>query len=169
MLLREGERVTNLQLLKLKALDSQIKDEGVFAKSIGAALMIIFLFIVMHLLYLPHLKKLPGSYNMNLLCIACIFIFFMGIAKSAAIFSESLTVGSGLSINETTLFYGIPIGAAAMTICLFFGMEIAVPFAVLMAVCTVVVYHIRFEILIYLLLNGSTEALGAAPSMGPAL
>jgi putative nucleotidyltransferase with HDIG domain len=158
MLLREGERVTNLQLLKLKALDSQIKDEGVFAKSIGAALMIIFLFIVMHLLYLPHLKKLPGSYNMNLLCIACIFIFFMGIAKSAAIFSESLTVGSGLSINETTLFYGIPIGAGAMTICLFFGMEIAVPFAVLMAVCTVVVYHIRFEILIYLLLNGVMAA-----------
>ena len=158
MLLREGERVTGLQLQKLKALESQTKDEGVFAKSLGAAMMIIFLFVVMHLLYLSHLKKLPGSYNRNLLCIACIFIFFMGIAKSAAIFSESLTVGAGSSINETTLFYGIPIGAAAMTICLFFGMEIAVPFAVLMAVCTVVVYHIRFEILIYLLLNGVMAA-----------
>jgi putative nucleotidyltransferase with HDIG domain len=158
MLLREGERVTELQLLKLKALESQFKDEGVFAKSLGAAMVIICLFIVMHLLYLSHLKKLPGSYNRNLLCITCIFIFFMGIAKAAAIFSESLAVGAALSISETTLFYGIPIGAGAMTICLFFGMEIAIPFAVLMAICTAVVYDVRFEIMIYLLLNGAMAA-----------
>jgi putative nucleotidyltransferase with HDIG domain len=158
MLLREGERVTELQLLKLKALESQFKDEGVFAKSLGAAMVIICLFIVMHLLYLSHLKKLPGSYNRNLLCITCIFIFFMGIAKAAAIFSESLAVGAALSISETTLFYGIPIGAGAMAICLFFGMEIAIPFAVLMAICTAVVYDVRFEIMIYLLLNGAMAA-----------
>ncbi len=158
MLLREGERVTDLQILKLKALESQFKDEGVFEKSFGAAILIISLFVVTHLLYLSHLKKLPGSYNRNLLCITCIFIFFIGIAKSAAIFSESLAVGATLSISQTTLFYGIPIGAGAMTICLFFGMEIAIPFAVLMAICTAVIYHIRFEILIYLLLNGAMAA-----------
>jgi putative nucleotidyltransferase with HDIG domain len=158
MLLREGERVTELQLLKLKALESQFKDEGVYAKSLGAAMVIFSLLIVMHLLYQSHLQRLPGSYNRNLLCITCIFIFFVGIAKAAAIFSESLAVGATLSISETTLFYGIPIGAGAMTICLFFGMEIAIPFAVLMAICTAVVYHIRFEILIYLLLNGTMAA-----------
>jgi cyclic-di-AMP phosphodiesterase PgpH len=158
MLLRNGERVTELQLLKLKALETQFKDEGVFAKSLGAAMVIICLFIITHLLYLSHLKKLPGSYNRNLLCITCIFVFFMGIAKAAAVFSESLAVGSALSINETTLFYGIPIGAGAMTICLFFGMQIAVPFAVLTAICTAVVFQIRFEILIYLLLNGAMAA-----------
>jgi len=158
MLLREGERVTDLQLLKLKSLETQFKDEGVFTKSLGAAMVIICLFIVTHLLYLSHLKKLPGSYNRNLLCIASIFIFFIGIAKAAVIFSESMTVGAALSINATTLFYGIPIGAGAMTICLFFGMEIAIPFAVLTAICTAVVFHIRFEILIYLLLNGAMAA-----------
>jgi putative nucleotidyltransferase with HDIG domain len=158
MLLREGERVTELQLLKLKSLETQFKDEGVFTKSLGAAMVIICLFIVTHLLYLSHLKKLPGNYNRNLLCIASIFIFFIGIAKAAVIFSESMTVGAALSINATTLFYGIPIGAGAMTICLFFGMEIAIPFAVLTAICTAVVFHIRFEILIYLLLNGTMAA-----------
>ena len=158
MLLREGERVTDLQLLKLKALETQFKDEGVFTKSLGAAMVIVCLFVITHLLYLSHLKKLPGSYNRNLLCITCVFIFFMGIAKATAIFSESLAVGTTLSINETTLFYGIPIGAGAMTICLFFGMEIAIPFAVLTAICTAVVFHIRFEILIYLLLNGAMAA-----------
>ncbi len=158
MLLREGERVTDLQLLKLKALESQFKDDGVFAKSLGAAMVIICLFIVTYLLYLSHLKKLPGSFNRNLLCITCIFIFFIGIAKATAIFSESLAMGATLFINETTLFYGIPIGAGAMTICLFFGMEIAIPFAILMAICTAVVYNVRFEILIYLLLNGAMAA-----------
>jgi len=158
MLLREGERVTELQLLKLKSLESQFKDEGVFAKSLGAAMVIISLFVISHLLYLSYLKKLPGSYNRNLLCITCIFIFFMGVAKATTIFSESLPVGATLSINETTLFYGIPIGAGAMAICLFFGMEIAIPFAVLMAICTALVYDIGFEILIYLLLNGVMAA-----------
>ncbi len=158
MLLREGEIVTELQLLKLKALESQFKDKGVYAKSLGAAMVIVSLFIVMYILYQSHLKRLPGSYNRNLLFITCIFIFFMGIAKAAAIFSESLAMGAALPINETTLFYGIPIGAGAMTICLFLGMEIAIPFAVLMAICTAVVYHIRFEILIYLLLNGAMAA-----------
>ncbi len=158
MLLREGERVTELQLLKLKSLESQLKDEGVFAKSLGAAMVIICLFVIVHLLYLSYLKKLPGSYNRNLLCITCIFIFFMGIAKATAIFSESLVVGATLSISETTLFYGIPIGAGAMTICLFLGMEIAIPFAILMAICTALVYDTGFEILIYLLLNGVMAA-----------
>ncbi|MDX2447590.1 MAG: HDIG domain-containing protein [Desulfobacterales bacterium] len=158
MLLREGERVTELQLLKLKSLESQLKDEGVFAKSLGAAMVIICLFVIVHLLYLSYLKKLPGRYNRNLLCITCIFIFFMGIAKATAIFSESLVVGATLSISETTLFYGIPIGAGAMTICLFLGMEIAIPFAVLMAICTALVYDTGFEILIYLLLNGVMAA-----------
>jgi len=37
-------------------------------------------------------------------------------------------------------------------------MEIAIPFAVLTAICTAVVFHIRFEILIYLLLNGTMAA-----------
>lgn len=158
MLLREGERVTELQLLKLKALESQFKDEGVFAKSLGAAMVIISLFIITHLLYLSHLKKLPGSYNRNLLCITCVFIFFIGIAKAASIFSESLAMGATQSINETTLFYGIPIAAGAMTVCLFFGMEIAIPFAVLMAICTAVVYDVHFQILIYLFLNGVMAA-----------
>ncbi len=158
MLLREGEIVTALQLLKLKSLASQFKDEGIFTKSLGAAMLIICLLVVTYFLYLSQLKKLPGSENRNLLCIMCIFVFFMGIAKVTSIFSESLVAGSLLSISKTTLFYGIPIGAGAMTICLFFGLEIAIPFAVLLAICTAVVYHIRFELLIYLFLNGTMAA-----------
>ena len=61
MLLREGEIVTALQLLKLKSLASQFKDEGVFTKSLGAAMLIICLLVVTYFLYLSHLKKLPGS------------------------------------------------------------------------------------------------------------
>jgi len=158
MLLREGERVNALQLLKLKSLESQYKDEGVFTKSVGAAVAIIALFVISHLLYTPYLKKLPGSYNRNLLCMASIFVFFIGVAKAAAIFSESLGIGATLPINNITLFYGVPIGAGAMTICLFFGIEIAIPFAVLTAICTALIYNIRFEILVYLILNGVMAA-----------
>ncbi len=158
MLLREGERVNALQLLKLKALESQYKDEGVFTKSIGAAMAIVALFVISHLLYISHLKKLPGSYNRNLLCMTSIFVFFIGIAKAAAVFSETLGIGATLPINNITLFYGVPIGAGAMTICLFFGIEIAIPFAVLTAICSALIYNIRFELLVYLILNGVMAA-----------
>lgn len=158
MLLREGDRVTELQLLKLKALESQSKNEGILVKSFGAALVIISLFTIMYILYASRLNQLPGSHNRNLLCITSIFIVFIAIAKATASFSESLAVGTSLSISATTLFYGIPIGAGAMTICLFFGIEIAIPFAILTAICTAIVYHIRLEILVYLLLNGVMAA-----------
>ncbi len=158
MLLREGERVNALQLLKLEALESQYKDEGVLTKSVGAATAIIALFVISHLLYITHLRKLPGSYNRNLLCMVSIFVFFIGVAKAAAVFSESLGIGATLPINNITLFYGVPIGAGAMTICLFFGIELAIPFAVLMAICSALIYNIRFEILVYLILNGVMAA-----------
>jgi putative nucleotidyltransferase with HDIG domain len=158
MLLREGERVNSLQLLKLKALESQYKDEGVLTRSVGAAMAIIALFVISHLLYIPHLRRLPGSYNRNLLCMTAIFVFFIGLAKAAAVFSESLGIAATLPINNITLFYGVPIGAGAMTICLFFGIEIAIPFAVLTAICTALIYNIRFEILVYLILNGVMAA-----------
>ena len=52
MLLREGERVTQVQRLKLEALHSQFKEEKRLAGGLGAALIVFCLLMSTHILYL---------------------------------------------------------------------------------------------------------------------
>ena len=158
MLLREGERVTELQLLKLKALQAQSEHRGILAKSFGAAVIIMSLLIVMYLLYSPNLSQKAGLFNKNLLFITSVFLFFIIIAKLFASYSEAMTAGTDGFISARTLFYIIPVASGAMTLCLFLGLELAIPFALLLAVGTTAVFNAGIEIFVYLMINGAMAA-----------
>ncbi len=158
MLLREGERVTEIQLLKLKSLEAHSTNKGILAKGVGAAMSIMSLLIVIYILYSPGLAKKGGGFNKNLLFITSLFIFYIVIAKLFASYSETLADGANNLISNRTLFYGIPMASGAMTLCLFLGMEMAIPFAILIAVCTAAVFNGGIEVFIYLLVNGTMAA-----------
>ena len=57
MLLREGERVTDVQLLKLAALQEQMQNDNLVMRSIGIALLVILLLIATVVLYRPKLGR----------------------------------------------------------------------------------------------------------------
>jgi putative nucleotidyltransferase with HDIG domain len=158
MLLREGERVTETQLLKLKSLQAQSKKTGVLVKGVGAAISITSLLIVIYILYLPALSQKRGSVNRNLLFLTSVFIFYIVIAKLFASYSNTLTEGANDFISNRALFYVIPMASGTMTACLFLGVEMAIPFAILIAVCTAAVFNAGVEIFIYLLVNGTMAA-----------
>jgi len=158
MLLREGERVTELHLLKLKALQAQSENKGILAKSFGAAIIVMSLLIVMYLLYSPNLSQKAGLLNKNLLFITSVFLFFIIIAKLFASYSETMTAGADGFISARTLFYIIPVASGAMTLCLFLGLELAIPFALLLAVGTTAVFNAGIEIFVYLMINGAMAA-----------
>jgi putative nucleotidyltransferase with HDIG domain len=158
MLLREGDRVTNVQLLKLKSLEALSEKKGILARGVGAAISIMSLLIVIYILYAPHLSKKREGFNKNLLFITSVFIFYIVIAKLFASYSETLTEGANDFISNRTLFYGIPMASSAMTLCLFLSMEMAIPFAILIAVCTTAVFNAGIEIFIYLLVSGTMAA-----------
>ena len=61
MLLREGERVSEIQLLKLKAFEAQTKTEAVLAKSVGAAIIILCLLVGLFVLHRGSLLNIPGG------------------------------------------------------------------------------------------------------------
>ena len=103
MLLREGERVTKDQLLKLKIYQEGLKNEKVLTNCIGSALFIL-----------------------------CILMIIYALC--------------------------IPLAAGAMTTCLFLGIELAIPIAMLIAIGTAVIFKNRFDIFIYFLLNGLMAA-----------
>jgi putative nucleotidyltransferase with HDIG domain len=158
MLLREGERVTETQLLKLKSLEAQSQNKGILAKGVGAAISIMSLLIVIYLLYSPALAQKRGSINRNLLFLTSVFVFYIVFTKLFASYSDALAGGLNEIISGTTLFYGIPMASASMTVCLFLGMEMAIPFAILMAVCTTAVFGAGIEMFIYLLVTGTMAA-----------
>ena len=158
MLLREGERITEVQLLKLSALQSQTRNENVIASSIGAALIMLCLLVTTYILHVHPRDHMRGGHNKNLLLFASILIACFLLVEIAATLSESLVSNSSSSITAPSMAYGIPLASGAMIICIFMGFNLAVPFATVLAICTTVIFQNRFEFFIYFFINGTMAA-----------
>jgi len=158
MLLREGELVTKAQLLKLKTLQAQTKKERIVSKSIGAAMIILCLFATTYILHIPQQKRMANKHNKNLLFMSSVLITFFFLADISASLSESIIENVSYSIPASSIAYGFPLAAGAMIICLFLGLEIAVPFAMVIAICISVIFQNSFESFLFFLINGSMAA-----------
>ena len=158
MLMREGERVTDIQCLKLKALQNLIKKEQILASGIGAAMIILCLLITTYILHINQQVRFARNHNRNLLFIASMLVTFFILAGISASLSESLTQNKSFAIPASSIYFCIPIAAGAMIVCLFMGIELAVALALLIAVGTAVIFQDRFVIFIYFLLNSTMAA-----------
>jgi len=158
MLLREGEIITKVQLLKLKNLQAQTKKEHILAISIGAAMIILCLLVLTYILHINHNSRFARNHNKNLMVMACMLIIILLFARVSTPLSEALTQNSTFGISPSSIIFGIPIASGAMIICLFLGLDIAIPFALLTAACTAVIFQNRFEFFIYFLLNSAMAA-----------
>ncbi|MCK4468358.1 MAG: HD family phosphohydrolase, partial [Desulfobacterales bacterium] len=158
MLLREGERVTEIQLLKLKTLQTHIKNKQILASSIGASMLLLCLLIITYIVHINPQSRNTLNNNKNLLFIASMLITFIFIARISSSLSETLTQNTPFSISSSSILYGVPLAAGAMTVCLFMGLDIAISFAMLTALCTAIIFQNRFEVFVYFLLNGTMAA-----------
>lgn len=158
MLLREGARVTELDLLKLKALQTQTRKEQILLRSLGAAMLLMCLAITIYILHFND-QSLTTSYNTkNLFLIASLALTFFFLAEISAWFSELLTQNSPLPIPQSSIYFGIPLASSAMIICLFLGLKAAVPMALMMAIGFGFIFQNRFEIFLYFLISGTMAA-----------
>lgn len=156
MLLREGERVTRVQLLKLNAYEEGTKNEQILGIYVGTALIILSILMTIYMLCIENKPHLNNS--KNLLFLASILVTFFFISKISASLAESAAQSAPFSISVTSMLYGIPMAAGAMTTCLFLGLEVAIPIAILIAIGTAVIFQNRFDIFIFFLLNGLMAA-----------
>jgi len=156
MLLREGEIITKVQLLKLKNLQAQIKKGRILAISIGAAMIMLCLLILTYILHINHNSLFARNHNKNLIAMACMLITILLFARVSVPLSEALTQNS--TISSSSIIFGIPIASGAMIICLLLGLDIAIAFAMVTAACTAVIFQSSFEFFIYFLLNSSMAA-----------
>ena len=158
MLLREGERVTEIDLLKLEALQSQTKKQQFFFSSLGAALLIMCLLVTTYILHLHPRGAMTNYHNKNLLLIASLGLIFFFLAEVTGSLSELLTQRSPFPIPGSSIYFGIPLGSAAMIICLFLGLAVAVPMALVLAIGFAAIFQNNFEMFIYFLINGTMAA-----------
>ncbi|MGD9280429.1 MAG: HDIG domain-containing protein, partial [Desulfobacterales bacterium] len=158
MLLREGARVTELDLLKLKALQSETKKVQILLSSLGAALLLISLLITTYMLHLNVPGPMAGYHNKNLLLIACVSLTFFFLAEIFSSFPELLSHNSAVSIPGDSIYFGIPLASAAMIICLFLGLAVAVPMAMVLAIGFAFIFQNRFEMFLYFLISGTMAA-----------
>ena len=158
MLLREGERVTEVQLMKLNELQANLKNDNVTTSSIGAALLVMCLFSATFVLFRPHFGQTNTEQNKRLLFVALVLAVFFLVAQLSVFLSESLTQRGPAEMNATSILYGTPLASGSMIICLFLGFELALPCAALMAVLTTLIFQADYTLFIYFLINGTMAA-----------
>lgn len=158
MLLREGEIVTDVQLLKLKALASHSRVEHIMARGIGSFLLILFLLGTAYLLFIKSPAQGLRDTNKNLIFIACVIVTFFMLSHISALMFEGFAQNVAFSMSTASMAFGVPIASGAMVICLFLGFDVALSFAVVLAVFASIVFQNRLEVFVYFLLNSMLAA-----------
>ena len=158
MLLREGERVTDVQLLKLKELCKHNKQEKQYLRTIGTIMMILLVLIISYFLHIKQRGHRILKTNKDLLFISLMLILFFFVPGAVEILLRALTKSFPSFISDSSIFLGIPLASGAMTVCLFMGFEPALTFSVIISACTAFIFMSRFEIFIYFLLNSVMAA-----------
>jgi len=158
MILREGERVDDIRLVKLKALKSQTKEKNFFMAQTGKALIVIFALLVVYFLLLKDQKNLERHHNKNIIFLSSILALFLLITRLAAPFAGSIHPDILVSISEVSMSMGLPLSAGAMIVCLFLGFETATYFALLLSLLAAMIFSNSIEVFIFFFFSSVTAA-----------
>lgn len=153
MILREGDRVSQIHVGKLKTLQEQSGKKRVFEKSIGTAMIIFSLLIITYFIHLKYQSDILYYRNKHLIFIGSILIILLLILKLSVSLANNMTPDAPVNISPASVFYAIPIPAGAMTICQFLGFKIAFPFAIVLALISGMLFEASFEFSLFFILN----------------
>jgi putative nucleotidyltransferase with HDIG domain len=89
---------------------------------------------------------------------ASVFLTFFFLADIGSKLSEVLTINATFSIEMSSIWFGIPLASGAMIICLFMGLQVAIPLTVVMAVFFAVIFDNNLTVFVYFLIGGTMAA-----------
>jgi len=158
MLLREGERVTPAQLLKINSFQSQQKQHLKISIGAGAAIMMVCLIIIMFKMLNYANSPISQNLNKNLLFLSFILVIFILVARISDTLSETLSQNASYGISLSSMLLSIPMASGSMTVCLFMGLDVAAAFALVVSVATAFIFQNRFDVFVYFLLNNLMAA-----------
>jgi putative nucleotidyltransferase with HDIG domain len=158
MLVREGERINADRMLVLQALDSQRENRHVASLALGAALVVAAFILMVYVLYLRNSRVCAQNANRTLLFLGIVLLMVLGIAKMWVFFSASHDYGFPLKMSNASVAYSVPAATGAMIVCIFMGLEIALPFSLVASMCLAMLLGNRIEIVVFFLIS---NAMGA--------
>ena len=150
MLLREGERITPLQLRKLNAMVDQAQTHRVPLESSAAAVLLTIILVIQYRIRLDDKIKTSNFANKDLLFFSSIMVAFIVLVKFTTTVPGDWFLGHPPSLPSG---FGIPLAAGAMIVCLFKGHEIALIFSLALAVCATMMLQGGIETFIYFILS----------------
>ncbi len=157
MLVREGEKVSSLHMAKLNALESEMKRKPVFTISIGFLLLAISFFVIFFKAnFTGDSHPLLKNKDLVFLCLMLVILFL--ISGISAHLVKGIAKNIPYPIQTSSAFYAIPVASGAMTVCLFMGMGVALPFALATACMTSFLFENQFDIFLFLLLSSVVGA-----------
>ena len=158
MLLREGEQVSELHLLKLQALESEGRPDTLFPSVAGTAALMAGLIVVSYILFFRH--SLPATENptRGIVLLASVFLFFQLAAQGMVGLLAGAIGASYYTIPPKSAVFLVPLAAAPMIICVFLKLPAALPFGVVMAIGTAVLFENSLAVCIFFLITGCMGA-----------
>ena len=153
MLLREGERVTPLQLRKLNAMEGRSDIHHVPIAVSGAAALLVAILIIQYHVRLKNRLQVSNYNNKDLLFLTCIIVAFIIVVKISVTLPEAWFFGLPLSRPESSMGFGIPLAAGAMIVCLFMGREIALILSLALSLCASMLLQGNLETFVYFILS----------------
>lgn len=151
IILREGERVTENQLLKLNALQSVTNRKKFIASGAGAGLIMIIMLVVFYILTTVHRGALEPMNHRNLLFLASVFIIFILLTRVWSSVAGTMPRISIFTMSAQGVALAMPLAAGAMTACLFLGLRTAVSVGMVLSVAAAILFGNRLELLVYFL------------------
>ncbi len=158
MLLREGERITENQLAKLNALQVQMEPGGRMHSVIGAALLLVCLLVGSFMLCEANIGRNIREQNRALLFMAILLAVLLFVAQLSSFLVDSLATNNSSQMSFRSMIYGLPLASGPMVICLCLGWELALVFAMVLAVCAAMIFQSDLTLFLFFLMNGSLAA-----------
>jgi putative nucleotidyltransferase with HDIG domain len=158
MLVREGERINANHMLVFQALDSQRENRHIASVALGAAMVVSAFILVVYVLYLRSSRHVSMNTNRNILFLCVVLLMVLMISKMWVLFSANHDYGLSLKTPTASVVYSIPAATGAMIVCIFLGLEIALPFSLVASVCLAMLFGNQIEVAVYFLIS---NAMGA--------
>jgi putative nucleotidyltransferase with HDIG domain len=157
MLLREGEVVSEADVLKLQALKTASTHEQVFLSGGGFVILAAMFFSILLFVNVKG-HGVRGISNKDVLFLASILFILFALSQVSATLSQSIGESIPYSVDASSLYYAIPVATGSMTVCLFMGLRIALPFSLAMAFVVAFLFENRFDMFLYFLMSSIVGA-----------
>lgn len=153
MLVREGEKISQLHMSKLQALGAETRKENLFSISAGFMLLVIAFFVISYATYFGSDMGLAlKNKDLLFLCLMLVIIFIL--AEVSVYLVKGIGAGIPYSAGGSPAYYTIPVAVAPMTVCLFLGIRVSLTFALAASFAAAFLFPNEFDMLIFFFLSG---------------